>query len=319
MSDLIKKIDRALQYIDSFAPKKEPYYVCYSGGKDSDVIRLLCDMWGGDYELHNNHTTVDAPETVYYIREVMSGYGDKRIIHEDGLTVHQYGEKGYIHFPALSMWQLIKKKGFPPTRLIRFCCEKLKENGGNGRVAMTGVRWGESANRKNNQGLVTFPGVKKSLIETLEENSLPFDRTVKGGVVLNTDNDEARRAVEICYRTNKTLVNPIIDWTEGDVWEFLKSKQCKSNPLYDNGFSRVGCVGCPMAGRRGMKKEFSLYPKYEKIYKRVFDEMLKINEEKGHKNKLNLKNGDQVFKWWIGDDPNQVTMSEYMEAIGEEW
>ena len=45
--DLNKKIDRALRYIDSFAPKTEPYYVCYSGGKDSDCIRLLCDIWGG--------------------------------------------------------------------------------------------------------------------------------------------------------------------------------------------------------------------------------------------------------------------------------
>ena len=138
-------------------------------------------------------------------------------------------------------------------------------------------------------------------------------------MVLNTDNDDARRSVEICYRTNKTLVNPIIDWSDDDVWEFLKSQNCKSNPLYYQGFKRVGCVGCPMAGGKGMKKEFGLYPRYAKIYKRVFGEILKANEKSGRANKLGLTSGEQVFRWWVGDDPKQITMEDYMNEINEEW
>lgn len=76
-AELDKKIEKAISIYQHFEPKDEPYYVCYSGGKDSDVIRILADMAGVNYELHNNHTTVDAPETVYYIREVMSRYGKR--------------------------------------------------------------------------------------------------------------------------------------------------------------------------------------------------------------------------------------------------
>jgi len=47
--------------------------------------------------------------------------------------------------------------------------------------------------------------------------------------------------VEHCYRTRKTMVNPIVDWTDEDVWEFLTHYGCKSNPLYECGFKRIGC------------------------------------------------------------------------------
>lgn len=46
--------------------------------------------------------------------------------------------------------------------------------------------------------------------------------------------------VEHCYRTRKTMVNPIVDWTDEDVWEFLTHYGCKSNPLYECGFKRIG-------------------------------------------------------------------------------
>ena len=39
--------------------------VCeYSGGKDSDVLLRLFKMSGIPFEVHNSHTTVDAPQTV---------------------------------------------------------------------------------------------------------------------------------------------------------------------------------------------------------------------------------------------------------------
>ena len=48
----------------------EPLVCEYSGGKDSDVQLKLFEMSGIPYEVHNSHTTVDAPETVYHIRDV---------------------------------------------------------------------------------------------------------------------------------------------------------------------------------------------------------------------------------------------------------
>lgn len=126
--------------------------------------------------------------------------------------------------------------------------------------------------------------------------------------MLNTDNDENRRFVESCYRTTSTLLNPIVDWTDNDVWEFLKHYGCSSNPLYQCGKNRIGCVGCPMQGFKGMKRDFAKYPKYKQMYIKAFDRMVKARYEKGLEQKSAWSSGENVFKWWVGDDPNQVSM-----------
>lgn len=69
MMDIAKE-KRAIQYLKSFEPESEPYYLCYSGGKDSDTIRILSGLAGVKHDIVNNHTTVDAPETVRYIRSI---------------------------------------------------------------------------------------------------------------------------------------------------------------------------------------------------------------------------------------------------------
>ena len=63
-----------------------------------------------------------------------------------------------INYPAYkgkrtSMWSLIPQKLMPPTRIMRYCCAVLKEQGGNGRFITTGVRWAESSRRKRDRGV----------------------------------------------------------------------------------------------------------------------------------------------------------------------
>lgn len=106
----------------------------------------------------------------------------------------------------------------------------------------------------------------------------------KGGIVLNDDNAETRRFVEHCYRTTSTMVNPIVDWTDQDVWEFLGHYGCASNPLYQCGEGRVGCIGCPLQGFDGMKEDFARYPKYRDNYVRAFNRMLRARAEEGMEN-----------------------------------
>ena len=70
-------IDRSIKKLQLAAKMSEQYYgepliIAYSGGKDSDVLLALARMSGIKYELINSHTTVDAPETVYHIREVFA-------------------------------------------------------------------------------------------------------------------------------------------------------------------------------------------------------------------------------------------------------
>ena len=58
---LKEKEQKAIEALKMFEPEDEPYYLCYSGGKDSDVIRILAQLAGVKHEIHHNLTTVDAP------------------------------------------------------------------------------------------------------------------------------------------------------------------------------------------------------------------------------------------------------------------
>lgn len=120
-----------------------------------------------------------------------------------------------------------------------------------------------------------------------------------GGLVLNYDNDESARMVAQCYRTRRTLVNPIIDWEDDDVWGFIKANGIHYCSLYDEGWSRIGCIGCPMAGK-GRYKQFGRYPTYKKMYIHTFDRMIKSRNERGKPLKHRMT-AEGYYHWWIED------------------
>ena len=98
-----------------------PLVCTYSGGKDSDVVLELFRRSGVPYEVHNSHTTVDAPQTIYHIRQkfgVLENLGIKATV-----------EKPVYKGQRCSMWTLIPEKKTPPTRMKRYCCSVLKETG----------------------------------------------------------------------------------------------------------------------------------------------------------------------------------------------
>lgn len=129
---------------------------------------------------------------------------------------------------------------------------------------------------------------------------------------MNTDNAESRKVVESCYRTTSTMINPIVDWEDNEVWEFLHHYGCRSNPLYECGFKRIGCIGCPMGGPASMRREFMIYPKYQNMYIKAFDRMLTARAERGLDNR-DWHTGRDVFRWWIGENPNQLTLFDEEE------
>ena len=165
--DLIQKEKDAIDRLRAFAPKNgEPYYLAYSGGKDTDTIRILAHLAGVRHEVHHNLTSVDAPETIWYIQSQPDIIIDKAR-YDDGTPK--------------TMWNLLPKKYIPPTRLVRWCCSELKESGGKGRLLITGVRWSESQNRRENQGGITVIGKPKDTQKFLTENNINFQLTNRGG------------------------------------------------------------------------------------------------------------------------------------------
>lgn len=140
--------------------------------------------------------------------------------------------------------------------------------------------------------------------------------------MLTNDNDSARRMVENCYKRHKTVLNPIIDWTEADVWEFIKAESVSYCGLYDEGFSRLGCIGCPMARQHGREKEFARWPKYKAAYLRAFQKML---EERQRRGKIDGSwrmgtTATDVFNWWMEYDviPGQLNLFDMIDQQEED-
>jgi phosphoadenosine phosphosulfate reductase len=245
------KVNLALERIKDFAPKGgEPYYVGFSGGKDSVVLLKLVKMAGVKFEAFYSPTTMDPPQLVEFIKEF-----HKDVKFEKART---------------SMRKLIPQKLMPPTRKVRYCCEVFKECHGVGRTVLLGIRAQESINRSNYK--IADPEKPET---------------------------KKQKMIELCYEKRKRKVNPILDWTFQEVWEFINSKALPYCKLYDIGFNRLGCIGCPLAGGSMMKFELKMFPHFKQMYLKAFDNML--NERKKNGLTTEWKTPEHVMNWWVGE------------------
>ena len=123
-------------------------------------------------------------------------------------------------------------------------------------------------------------------------------------MLLNYDNDESVQMVYTCFRTNKVLVNPLINWTDTDVWRCINDNKLPVNPLYQCGFDRIGCVGCPMAQRRRRRRDFERYPKYKDRFIWIAEQIVQKKKKEGLKKYTNkfFADGKAYFKHWMEDD-----------------
>lgn len=179
-----------------------------------------------------------------------------------------------FHVPKMSFWKLVEYTRMLPNRHMRYCCSVLKEASSPGRVTLTGVRREES--------------VKRSTRQILDINKKPrqfdeFERNDKIGVQCFGNGKE------------KITVNPILDWTETDVWQYLNDvinvPHCE---LYDKGRHRVGCLFCPMKSHKEIVDDMRRYPhQFERLKKTV----AKIAET----SKAFPNDPKAFLEWWLSD------------------
>lgn len=274
------KLEITIERLRRFEPP-EGYYLAFSGGKDSVALKGVADLAGVKYDAHYNVASVDAPETVQFIKEY----------HPDVI----FGKARYKDGTPITMWNLIPKKKMPPTRLVRYCCDYLKEGEGHNRFVLTGVRWAESSKRAKRGGLEVGDGIKG---RGIREN-------------IDPDNPD-QEMIHICQQKAQRILNPLIDWTDGEVWEFIKENNLPYCKLYDEGFKRVGCVGCPMAGAKRQKEEFERWPKIKRNYLKAFERMLIEREKAGMETQW--KTPEEVMEWWLGDDAIEEDAGLLMEV-----
>lgn len=264
ISNAIKRIIDAYQFSKHLGLGK--LYVGFSGGKDSVCLYGVCKLASDELnidlfemcEFHYNVTGIDHPEVIYLMNR------------EFPFIIRDMYEK--------SMWQIMRDNKMFPTRRMRFCCKELKERGGLGRFCVMGIRWAESSARS-----------KRGEFESIGD-------TKADGVMLNSDNTEDRKTLEHCIPKRKYVCNPIIDWSTDMVWQFIDKQNLPYCKLYDDGWDRLGCIGCPNASKSEKIRMWKEYPKFEKKYIKTCGEIIEIR--KSLDMKCTWKTGKEMFDFW---------------------
>lgn len=174
--------------------------------------------------------------------------------------------------------------------------------GGGNSVTLTGVRRAESVKRsKRNTFEVTSHKLStdsSAEFEAWRQQEIAKIRTK------NTNQDQFAEQGETEVRCisgkDKIIINPILNWTDRDVWDFLnkvvKVEHCE---LYDKGYHRLGCLFCPMASLKEQRRMERDYPKYKNQYLRTIRKLREYREAHDLPNPYGSMTDEQVFQWWL--------------------
>lgn len=226
--ELMRKAEKlALAYdpVDGF-------YNTFSGGKDSQCLYHIVQMAGVKHKTHMSLTSVDPPEVIRFVRK---HYPDVELIK-----------------PKRSIFQSAIDKKILPTMRVRWCCAEYKEAAGAGKVTLIGIRHAESSRRAGRNEVEInnrkFSGNLEELEQYRKDNNHPKrghkSKGFKETTIVNADGER----ILGCIRGQESLlISPIIHWSDSDVWTFLNILGIAHCELYDQGFHRIGCIGCPMS------------------------------------------------------------------------
>ena len=196
----------------------------FSGGKDSQVVYDLCKRSGITFKACFNHC-FESQTTLKFIKENYPEIEWRRNVN-----------MGFIENIR------VNHGGFLPTVTMAYCCADYKHNPKNvDPCSIVGVRRSESVRRRNR---TSFEIKNKTL---LKENKHLIDSYFE----------------ERCQSTgtaNIIQLKPIVDWSDNEVWDYIKIYELPVNPEYKIR-DRVGCVVCPKASFTSNFISLLKYPK----------------------------------------------------------
>lgn len=162
--------------------------------------------------------------------------------------------------PRYSFFKLVEKYGLP-TRHRRFCCQHLKEYVGKGCKVFEGLRIDEGIKR----------GKRLSELKEPEQ----CDTRIK----------------------DKIHAYPILQWKQTDIWDYINKNKYPYPELYDQGFDRMGCVGCPLANQKQRIRKYKMFPKY--VYATI--KAINKNIQAGKSLSKFFADPYEAFYWWISE------------------
>lgn len=196
--------------------------------------------------------------------------------------------------PPELIWYILKifnpwaeSKGYPVVVFAKY--NKWKSGVNKGKLK---TMWALLSNRA-----IPPTRLARYCCDELKERTGNKGDTVITGVRWEESASRSKQTMVSFYK-GRIMVRPIVDWSEVEVWSYILENEIPYCELYDQGWDRLGCIGCPLG--TGQKKELALYPNYRRLYIRSLDNMTVYRDRK----ELRMdgwKNGEDIMKWWVGD------------------
>ena len=259
--ELLRKAEKLALKYDS----EDGFYLAFSCGKDSQAMFHVAKMAGVKFRAHMNFTSVDPPQVIIFKRRQYPSVVE--------------------HAPRASIFDLAVEKGILPSMRIRWCCAEMKESAGAGKVTLIGIRRDESSrrakrhevevsNKKFSGNIDQFAKWQQEEISKKEEKLMR--KMKREGKKVNEDEFSLQQDNEVRCINGKDsiLVSPIFEWSESDVWYFLNNilgvPHCE---LYDQGYTRIGCILCPMSQFKHKQRELRDFPHVKRGWIRAIKEI----------------------------------------------
>jgi phosphoadenosine phosphosulfate reductase len=176
-------------------------------------------------------------------------------------------------------------KGWPQWNK-RWCCAEYKEYGGDGRTTITGVRIAESERRKTTWTECFMPRIDRKTGKQVGE-----------------------------------FLMPIRLWSDNDVWDFIHWRKLPYCKLYDEGFKRLGCIGCPELSPEQRAVQFKRWPVFEHQWKRLFEKLWLKRAGRADKTgkewwgSRNFDSWQDLYQWWV-ETAGRIPVAKWCEAHG---
>ena len=146
-----------------------------------------------------------------------------------------YGIEVDIVRAPVTFFEIIKHVGLP-SRVLRWCCDVFK--------------FGPLSNyavQENLYGFVTGLRMKESNKRS------------------NYEDSDKNPLVPV------KQINPILSWTDQDVWEYIRTNRLPVNPLYEH-FERIGCWCCPFRTDKDWRITKELFPEKANFFENILSD-----------------------------------------------
>lgn len=220
-----------LELFENVAQLNSKLYMQYRIGQAKSIIRLAREKFGrlavafsgGKDSLVVLHLVLqEDPEPVVVFNNTSIEFPET-VAYVKRLE-KEFGLKIHVVYPKKPFFELVKEYGWA-SHGRRWCCGMVKDKPAENFIKASGIN-------------VEVTGITRY-------------------------ESRYRRCVKpLSIFTNSTLVriNPVYDWNEREIWEYIRSNGLPYNPLYDLKYRRIGCWCCPLNGISHYKRLRKTHP-----------------------------------------------------------